>query len=62
MPEMIEAAAKFTEVIPEPQNLSKVTPLARWSNPDSADIYPNHPLALNLRGCSPDDVVHFFGR
>jgi hypothetical protein len=27
MPDMIVAAAKFAAVIPDPQNLSKVTPL-----------------------------------
>jgi hypothetical protein len=28
MPDMIEAAARFTVVMPEPQNRSKVMPLA----------------------------------
>ena len=31
MPDMIEAAARFTAVMPEPQNRSSVTPLERMS-------------------------------
>jgi len=41
---MIEAAAMLTLVMPEPQNRSSVTPLARTSYPASrADILPRSP-------------------
>src|SRR5215469_2766550 len=43
-PAMIDAAAMLTLVMPEPQNRSSVTPLARTSYPASrADILPRSP-------------------
>ena len=63
MPAITAVAAMLLAVMPEPQNRSSVTPLARMSKPaSSAAMRPRSPLCSpDLRAGAPDDVVDVGG-